>query len=177
MEKKIQDWDAETFFRILTATNKLCKQHKFVYCRVSGLQGFEEVLNKAQSEKAFICCSSDADGYTTLNNTPHTRRVKTVFIAMRHAVNRMDLRNICMETMREVFRQFMSVLIREKTKLENNHIYLDSRIQFSEIEQYFAQGTACAYFNIATDIFTDLRFDSEEWDEKAFTEQFNKTFI
>lgn len=161
---KVKDWDAESFFRILTASNKLAKQEGFVYCRVSGLQGFEEMLSEAQKESAFVCVSTEADGYTSLNNSPHTRRVKTVFLAQRYPIDRMDLRDECLESMRELFRQFMSVLIREKTKLEQNNIYLDSRIQFTEIQQYFASGCACAYFNIATEVYTDLRYDEGEWD-------------
>ena len=39
-------------------------------------------------------------------------------------------RNNCMDTLREVFRQFMSKLILEKTKLENHCIYIDPRISF-----------------------------------------------
>lgn len=173
---KVKDWDAESFFRILTASNRLAKENKFVYCRVSGLQGFEEMLADAQKNTAFVCVSTEADGYTSLHNSPHTRRVKTVFLAQRYPVNRMDLRDSCFETLRELFRQFMSILIREKTKIEQNNIYIDSRIQFTEISQYFASGCACAYFNIATDVYTDLRYDAEEWDGNPFSNEFNKAF-
>jgi ribosomal protein L7/L12 len=84
---------------------------------------------------------------------------------MRHAVDDMDARTECMETMRELFRQFMSVLIREKIKLEQNHIYLDQRISFNEIDRYFFSGGACAYFQIAADIFTNLVYNPQEWSE------------
>ena len=69
----------------------------------------------------------------------------------------------CMDTMRELFRQFMSVLIQERTRIETEHIYLDPRISFQEIDTYFASGCACAYFQIATDTYCDLRFNSSEW--------------
>ncbi len=65
--------------------------------------------------------------------------------------------------MRELFRQFMSVLIQEKTRAEEEQIYLDPRISFNEIDQYFFSGCACAYFQIATDIYTDLRYNPSEW--------------
>jgi hypothetical protein len=68
-----------------------------------------------------------------------------------------------METMRELFRQFMSVLILERVKLEQNRIYLDPRISFNEIDRYFFSGCACAYFQIAIDVFTDLRYNENEW--------------
>ena len=83
--------------------------------------------------------------------------------AMRHAIDDMAARQQCMDTMRELFRQFMSKLILEKTKQEQNNIYLDSRISFQEIDQYFFSGCACAFFQIAVDTYTDLRYDPSEW--------------
>ncbi len=159
-------WDAAKFFEELTATNKLAQKEQFVFCRVSGLDGFEGAVNQAQTQRAFVCISDIADGYTELNNTPRTRRVKTVFLAMRHAAEDMAARSECMETMRELFRQFMSRLLPEKVRLEQNCIYLDPRISFNEIDRYFFNGAAGAYFQIAVDVFTDLRFNPQEWNEQ-----------
>ena len=117
-----------------------------------------------QRSKALVCVSDIANGYTELHNTPRTRRVKTVFLAMRHRIDDMKARNSCMDTMREVFRQFMSKLILEKTKLEQHCIYIDPRISFNEIDRYFFSGCACAYFQIAVDVYTDLRINPAEWD-------------
>ena len=137
-------WNATEYFKHLTATNRLAKSEGFTFCSVSGL---------------------DANGYTELHNTPRTRRVKTVFLAMRHRIDDMKARNTCMDTLREVFRQFMSKLILEKTKLENHCIYIDPRISFNEIDRYFFSGCACAYFQIAVDVYTDLRINPDEWNE------------
>lgn len=82
---------------------------------------------------------------------------------MRHAIDDMAARQHCMDTMRELFRQFMSKLILEKTKQEQHNIYLDSRISLQEIDQYFFSGCACAFFQIAVDTYTDLRYDPSEW--------------
>ena len=158
------DWSATDFFQSLINKNKLAKAENFTFCRVSGLEGFEEALHTFQSSTAFCCVSDIADGYMELHNTPRSRRIKTVFLAMRHAVDDMDARNACMETMRELFRQLMSVLILEKTKLEQSCIYLDPRISFNEVDRYFFSGCACAYFTIAVDRFTDLRYREEEWE-------------
>lgn len=158
------NWDATKFFEELTSKNRLAKEERFTFCRVSGLEGFEEALDNMQSSASFVCVSDIAAGYTELNNTPRTRRVKTVFLAMRHAIDDMDARQECIDTMRELFRQFMSVLIQERTKLEQHCIYLDPRITFNEIDRYFFSGCACAYFQIAVDVFTDLRYNQDEWE-------------
>ena len=159
----ISNWNASAFFEGLTSNNKLAKTECFKFCRVSGLEGFEEALGAMQSNNAFVCVSDIADGYTELNNTPRSRRIKTIFFAMRHAIDDMEARNDCMEIMRELFRQFMSMLILERVKLEQNSIYLDPRISFNEIDRYFFSGCACAYFQIAIDKFTDLRYNENEW--------------
>lgn len=160
---QLGQWDAASFFKSLAAQNKLAQSEQFVFARASGLEGFEEALGQMQSASAFIVVSDISDGYTELNNSPRTRRVKTVFLAMRHAVEDMEARSKCMEIMRELFRQFMSQLILEKVKLEQNCIYLDPRISFNEIDRYFFSGCACAYFQIAVDVYTDLRHNPNEW--------------
>ena len=157
-------WDASEYFEHLTATNRLAKGDNFAFCHVSGLDGFEEALAHMQRTTAFVCVSDIANGFTELNNTPHTRRVKTVFLAKRHKIDDMAARTRCMETLRELFRQYMSLLILEKTKLEQHCIYLDPRISFNEIDRYFFSGCACAYFQIAVDVYTDLRYNADEWE-------------
>ena len=158
-------WNATTFFEQLTQRNRLAKEKKFTFCRVSGLDGFEELLGKLLTKSAFICVSDISQGFTDINNTPHTRRVKTVFLAMRHAIDDMKARERCMNTMRELFRQFMSVLILEQTRLQEHSIYLDPRISFQEIDRYFLSGCACAYFQIAVETYTDLQYNKDEWEE------------
>ena len=160
-------WDAAAFFEKLTATNRLAVAEGFTFCRVSGLEGFEEAVAQMQTANAFVCISDINDGYTELNNTPRTRRIKTVFFAMRHAAEDMAARAECIEIMRELFRQFASQLILEKVRLEQNCIYLDPRISFNEIDRYFFSGAAGAYFQIAVDVFTDLRYNPDEWNSQG----------
>ena len=71
------NWNASAFFENLTRSNRLATAENFVFCRVSGLEGFEEALGEMQTANNFVCVSDIADGYTELNNTPRTRRVKT----------------------------------------------------------------------------------------------------
>ena len=156
-------WNATAFFEDLTKRNKLAQKKGFTFCRVSGLDGFEELLAKMMTKTAFVCVSDISQGFTDINNTPHTRRVKTVFLAMRHAIDDMKARERCMNTMRELFRQFMSVLIMEQTRLQEHSIYVDPRISFQEIDRYFLSGCACAYFQIGVETYTDLQYNTDEW--------------
>lgn len=150
----------------MTEANILARENEFVFSVVSGLNGLEEALQNTQANN-FVLVSDTADGYMELNTSPHARRIITVFLAMSHAPEDMPRRQKCLSTMRELFRQFMSRLIPEKTKLEQNYIYLDSRISFNEVDRYFFKGCACAYFQIAVDIYFDLLIRPDEWDESA----------
>ena len=157
------NWDAAGFFERLTAANKFAKDNGFVFRRVSSLEGFHTLLSSALSTKACVAVSDTSSGGIDLNNTPHTRRVKTVFLFMRHKVDDEKVRALCLVKMNELFRQFMSVLMLEKTRLRENCIYLDDRISFTEIDKYFYTGGACAFFQIAVDTYTDLVFNNDEW--------------
>ncbi len=159
----VSDWNATEFFRNLLNNNKLAQSLGFSFARVSGLEGFEQAMHKLTSAKALLCVSDEADGYMDLNNTPKSRRIKTVFMAMRHQLDNMPARAECFENMNEIFRQFMSVLTRERVKLEQNSIFIDPRVSFNQIDRYFFAGGACAYFQVVIDLFTDLRFNVDEW--------------
>lgn len=159
------NWNAAAFFERLTKNNKLAIAKKFQFQSVSSLEGFHTLISKTLSLKACVAVSDTSEGGTEMNNSPHTRRVKTVFLFMRHAADRQDLRQNCLDTMNELFRQFLTVLIQEKTRLAEDCIYMDPFIKFHEIDKYFYSGGACAFFQIAIDTFTDLRYNPDEWNQ------------
>ena len=148
MNSKLNSWNATAFFQNLVARNKFATAHGFTFARVSGLEGFEEALQNMQNTTAFVCVSDMSQGYIALANTPRTRRVKTIFLAMRHAIDDMEARLSCMEALRELFRQFMSMLILERTRLEQSCIYLDERITFNEMNEYFFSGSLVLIFKL-----------------------------
>lgn len=157
------NWDAAAFFERLTASNKFAHDNGFVFERVSSLEGFLSLISRSLSTLAYVAVSDTSSGGIDLNNTPHTRRVKTVFLFMRHKVDDAKARQACLDKMNELFRQFMSVLIQEKTRLRENCIYLDDRIAFTQIDKYFYTGGACAFFQLSVDTFTNLAYNPEEW--------------
>ena len=159
------DWSAITFFENLTKRNKLAREKHFAFRKVSGLTGFEEAIGSMQNTTAFVCVSDISQGKTTMDNTPHIDKVKTVFLAMCHPIDDMARRMQCMDTMHELFRQFCTVLIKEKTRLEQECIYIDERITFQEIDRYFLSGCACAWFQISVTKYVDMRYDENKWEE------------
>lgn len=163
-EQKEIHWSAAEFFRSLTENNRLAKRLGFRFCKVSGLTGFEEAVAAMQNTTAFVCVSDISAGTTSMDNSPHMEKVKTVFLAMRHPIDDLNARDKCLKSMHELFRQFMSVLVKEKTRLQQDCIYVDERITFREIDQYFFSGCAGAYFQITVNKYVSLVFNPEEWE-------------
>lgn len=157
------EWDAEAYFRDLINRNKLAQEKGYRFATVSGLEGLEEYIETVKTTTCAVCLSEESPGVVTLNNTPHTRRVKTVFLMKRHKLNDMKARKACLSEMRELFRQVMSMVFKQRTQIEQGLIYFDERVQFTEIERYFSAGAACAFFQIAYNVYTDLRYNPDEW--------------
>lgn len=151
------------FFRELTATNRLAQDKKFAFAQISGLHGLEEALDRMQTVPNFVLVNENAIGATELDNSPHTRSVRTVFFAMRHKEGDMNARAKCMETIRELHRQFLSKLILEKTRLEQQYQHLVPRINLQEVDQYLIPGTAMCMFEVAVDTYVDLSYNPDEW--------------
>lgn len=151
----------------LTEKNKLCQDNGFQFCTVSDLEGFSDTLEAMQQYIPLVCVSDVLSGSISLDNAPATRTIQTVFLFMPHDIqeNYMANRQRCFSIMREIFRQFMTVLLLEITDLRLQGIYLDRDVQFTEIDKYFFSGGACAYFQLVTDRPTDLRLNPDEWTE------------
>lgn len=161
-------FNATAFFKSLTEKNRLAISHGFQFCEVSDLQGFEEALNTAQSRHPLVCVSDTSAGKISLDTSPATLDIKTVFMYMPHAIqnNYMEARRKCFAIMREIFRQFMSVLIRQHSRLHLDGIYIEREVSFQEIDRYFFTGGACAFFQIAVDTATNLMLNPDEWTQE-----------
>lgn len=156
-------WSATDFFKRLTSTNKLAVQNGFVFVQVSGLEGLEEAIERIQSTHNFVFVTENVVGVTELDNSPHTRRVRTVFIAMRHKEGDMNARRKCMNTIAELHRQFCSMLLLERTRIQENMQFLDPRITLQEANANLIPGTAICMFEISVDTYIDLSYNEDEW--------------
>lgn len=162
---EIVDFDAFAFFSHLTEANALARRYGFRCCMASDLEGFIEALQNMQEYTPLVCVSDTSSGEIYMANSPNTRRIKTIFLFMPHAIQDdwAKVRMECFAVMRELFRQFLSVLLMERARLRLSGVYVDSDVNFEEIDRYFFSGGACAFFQIAVDQPTDLQFNSQEW--------------
>lgn len=157
-------WDAAAFLEGLTDRNKLAKQHGFRFCRISGLTGMEEALAAMQQTPAFVMVSDAPVGTMDIDNTPHQRRTVMVILAMRHRLDDMTARAECLNTMQELFRQFMSALIPERTRMQQNALFIDPRVTLQVFNKYLTPGVTCYEFELTTTAYVDLTYQTDEWE-------------
>ena len=118
-----------------------------------------------QETTAFVCLFDNSAGYTELNNTPHTRRTKTLALCLRHAEG-MEARNTAMNILRELHRQFCSAILREMTRIREQMHYVDPRITMQETSRYLMPGTAVCIAELQITHYTDLRYRADEWEKE-----------
>ena len=99
-----------------------------------------------------------------LSRTPFGLRPKRVSLAMRQARDACAACQDLMDIVLDLFRQFMSVLIQQQTRAEEEHIDLGPRISYQKIARYFLSSCACAFPQIATDTNKNLRKNAERCD-------------
>ena len=156
-------WNAVEFFKDLVARNKLCRENGFKCTTISGLDGLEESLARMQSTPNQVMVADNAAGITRFDNTPHTTKIRTVFIAMRHAHDDMAARQRCMDIIFEIHRQFCSMLIQEKIRLEEDMQFLDPQVTLQEVDKYLVPDTAICMFELSVGKYIDLSYNAEEW--------------
>ena len=156
--------DFISLFRSLTEKNRLCRSHGFDFLVVSDLEGFGEAIDSLQELRPLICASDCSSGSIDFDNAPSTRRVHTVFMFMPHPLDDAMLhRQRCFDIMREIVRQFMSVVIRQVSRFQLDGAFINRSVSFQEIDRYFFSGGACAFFQLAVDYSTDLILRPDEW--------------
>lgn len=158
-------FDPVAFFKSLTEKNRLAQSYGFQFGVVSDLEGFSEVLESMQLYVPLVCVSDTATGTIGIDNAPFTREVRTVFMFMPHPIQSdwVAARAGCFAVMRELTRQFLSVLIRQDTRLRQGGISIDPSVSFQEIDRYFFSGGACAFFSVAFESITSLVLNPDQW--------------
>jgi hypothetical protein len=159
------NFNAYNYFEQICSKNKLAVAGGYRYCRVSGLQYMEEVIQNLRTEKAYFCVDDTEDGYMIQTGGGYMeRRQYTVFLIKKFQLNNMDAQHAALNECRQIYRQIMKKLIRDRQLLENEMTYLKlDRIPFYEIPGYAISGCTGLYFMTTIDIPIELCYDNTEW--------------
>ncbi|MDR1339255.1 MAG: hypothetical protein LBK58_04285 [Prevotellaceae bacterium] len=158
-------FDAYSYFEEICRKNKITAVRKYKFCRVTGISYMEEMILKFKSEKAYFCVDDTEDGNMIRQGGGFVeRRQYTVFLLKKYDFNKMGEQHAALNECREIYRQIVKKLIRDRRLLENDMTYLRlDRIPFYEIPGYFISGCTGLYFMITIDIPVDLCYNGDEW--------------
>jgi hypothetical protein len=159
-------FDAYTYFEVIRNTLKRTKStHKFT--RSTGLPYMEELIQNFKGEKAFFCVDDTNDGVTIqgAGGGFFDRRQYVIFILKKYKYGNMDEQHAVLEECRAIYRSICTKLVKDKTALANQMIYLQlDRMPYYEIPGYFLNGATGLYFMVTVDEPKDLRYDNDEWE-------------
>ena len=164
--ERMRDWDAVSFFNDLTNRNKLAREKGFKFRRVSGLAGLDEMLASLQGTTSFVAVDDTDLGAISLDNSPHYNITKTVFLAMRHKPDDSVARRNCIESMQQLFGQFVSAILPERVRLQQNSMTLNPSIRLQTVTKMMTPGVALMFFTISVTTYADLSYNEDEWIEE-----------
>lgn len=158
-------FDANTYFENIVNSLKLTKD-KYKFCKVSGVDQLEEVLQESKRSKYFFAVDDTADGQTFQKGGGYwERRPITVFILAKFDYPNMNKRQPKLEETRVIYRKVLSKMIKDRSVLESDLNYLQTdKVEFHEIPGFFAMGSTGIYFTFVVDNPVTLVYDESEWE-------------
>lgn len=144
---------------------KLTVDGGYKYSRVSSMQHLEEVIDGFRYHKAFFAVDDTEDGFTFQAGGGYMdRRTIVVYVLKQYQDRNMESQREALDECREIYKRVLKKLIRDKSRLENEMVYLvTDRIPYNEIPGIFANNCTGLFFTIPVNIPTDLSYKSEEW--------------
>jgi hypothetical protein len=125
----------------------------------------EELLQHFKTAKAYFCIDDTENGVLIQTGGGYMeRRQYTIFLLKKYPLNNMDKQHAALNECRQIYRQIVKKLIRDRRLLENEMTYLNLKeLPFFEIPGYAFSGCTGLFFKVTVDIPTELCYDSNEW--------------
>lgn len=158
-------FDFAAYIAALTKSNRLARCHHFQPSTCSGINYLEGMLEQYQTTANFVCTSDVCDESTLqVGGGWMKRRLFTVFILARCEYGNQQSQTAALALCRELYRQFLSRLLRDQDDLRNELIYLNfADIRSMELGGQFLNGCTGLYFMLSMDEPTDISYNAEEW--------------
>lgn len=168
MNAKINDFDAQSYFASINKENKLLKNNRFFFSRVTGLGNMEEVIQTYKKSPAYLCVDDTNDGHTFQGGSGgyFERRMYTVFILHRYDMKSMSSQSEKLNLCRNIYSQICSKLINDKRNGKSGLTFLKTdRIPFYELEGYALNGVTGLYFMFNIEKPINLCYDANQWEK------------
>jgi len=171
-------FDFPAYIRRLTASNRLAAAHGFHFSTCSGIDYLEGMLAEFQQTANFVSVSDVCDESTVqVGGGWMKRRLFTTFILARYTFADPDSYAAAIALCRELYRQFLSRLLRDSDDWTNEMLYLNfADIRCTELGGTFLNGCTGLYFLLTMDEPTCLCYDKAEWNAETFDGTLDTSF-
>ncbi len=160
-------FDAEEYFKNLSAKNKLCKKEDFKFCTCSGLENLEEAISSFRKEKSFFIFDDTTEGqeFKGRGGGYYHQRLFTISLMRRYRIDDMKDRTEQLAVCRSVFKQVVSRLLRDKENTAKLTYLKTDKILYREYGRYMFSGCTGLYFIVECSEPENLCYNAEEWEE------------
>ena len=154
-------FDPIQYMQTLHSALKLTKD-KYQFCRVSGVNALEEVLENFKKSKFFFAVDDSQDGVNFRSGGAYFERKQySVYVLGRADYGNMDQREQVLSEAKTIFRSILSRLIKDKLTIP---VLSVENTRFYEVPPAFAFGTSGLYFIFTVEQPVNLVYDAAEWD-------------
>ena len=165
MEKN--SFDAIAYFWSMALRNKLAVANGFKPVTISGPDNLEGIFEDYRDADRFVAISDTNTGNLSSPDGAYgfqRNRAYTIFILSAYEYGDMQSRQKELELCRELFRQFVSKIIRDKYLYDEKQMYFDTHsIPNQEIGRYYLSGVTGLHFTLYVQEPVDLIYDDEQW--------------
>lgn len=160
-------FDAVAYFRTLTDKNRLARTNGFTPVVISSSDNLEGLFEMYRDRDRFVAVSDTSSGNLSSPDGTYgfsKRRAYTVFILSAYQYDNMDDRQRQLELCREIFRQFVARILRDKYLYNEKQMFFDTHaIPNQEIGRYFLSGMTGLHFTLYVQEPVDLVYDERQW--------------
>lgn len=162
-------WNAVSYFEnlnfMLIATKGI---HDF--CRVSGLNNLEDILNNI-TKNAYTAVDDSDDGVTIQKGGAYfNRRAIVIYILKKYDFKSMTDRENKLNLCREIHKSFLSKIIKDSSLIDDLMFLDKTRFPYHEMPGMFAAGTTGIYFIMTLEEPLDLMFNALEWENNVIVD-------
>lgn len=160
-------FDAIAYFYALTERNKLAQEKGFVPVTISNTDNLEGLMEEYRDNDRFVAVTDTNSGNLSSPDGAYgfsKRRAYTVFILSAYEYGNMQSRQEELELCRELFRQFVSRILRDKYLYDEKQMYFDTHaIPNQELGRYYLSGVAGLHFTLYVQEPVDLQYEENQW--------------
>lgn len=160
-------FDAIAYFYALTERNKLAQEKGFVPVTISNTDNLEGLMEEYRDNDRFVAVTDTNSGNLSSPDGAYgfsKRRAYTVFILSAYEYGNMQSRQEELELCRELFRQFVSRILRDKYLYDEKQMYFDTHaIPNQELGRYYLSGMAGLHFTLYVQEPVDLQYEEDQW--------------